>query len=90
MMLEYVYPRQGSIAASAAGGVMQKQTHMPAICCLQVIESEYYFCTVAWELLYMSQLLFGNAYLVIFSRLFAKRERFRNERTIFVAGPVKA
>jgi hypothetical protein len=42
MMLEYVYPRQGSIAASAAGGVMQKQIRMPTICCLHVVESEYY------------------------------------------------
>jgi hypothetical protein len=45
MMLEYVYPRQGSIAASAAGGVMQ--IHMPTIDCPQVIESEYCYAGFA-------------------------------------------
>lgn len=90
MMLEYVYPRQGSIAASAAGGVRQKQTHILAICCLYEIGSEYYFGVSACRLLYLSQFLFGNAYLALFSRLFAKRERFLNERTILIAGPDSA
>ena len=67
MMLEYVYPRQGSIAASAAGGVRQKQSRMPTMYCLHEVESELYLGTVAWRLLYLSQFLFGNAYLVVFS-----------------------
>lgn len=67
MMLEYVYPRQGSIAASAAGVVMQKQVRILAIWCPHEIEPEYYFGAFAWRLLYLSQFLFGNAYLVIFS-----------------------